>query len=143
WPICCQDHSLGLGTAALTSPSTDPLADTVVRRALAAGIGVVDNAPMYGCGDTEVALGAALPTDASITLSTKVGRVIRLFASGKHPQTCLTFTRCHSRRTHFDWRHTRRGGSRRRQVSTPDRRRYPRDRTRWRNGVESRRYRGS
>src|SRR5690606_29816764 len=93
----------GLGTAALSSPSTEPLAETV-RRALAAGIGVADTAPMYGCGDAEVALGAALPTDASVTLSTKVGRVIRPFASGETSADVPdVHTTRHSRRTHFDF----------------------------------------
>ncbi|MEP7189992.1 MAG: aldo/keto reductase, partial [Roseiflexaceae bacterium] len=76
-----QVSKLGLGTAPLTGkngsiPAVQSIA--TVRAALAAGVTLIDTAPLYGAGRSEQRVGDALqgvPRD-SYVLSTKVGRLI-------------------------------------------------------------------
>lgn len=96
---------LGLGTAALVRGDAPPgaLAATV-SRAREAGIGYVDTAPMYGCGDAERTLGDALDPEASVSLSTKVGRVIRPLGPGEDAASVPpVHTTRHGERTVFDF----------------------------------------
>jgi D-threo-aldose 1-dehydrogenase len=77
---------LGLGASAiggLFAPVTDDEALSVVRRTLELGIRYVDTAPLYGLGASERRVGAALAgwPRASVSLSTKVGRLVR-----EHPR---------------------------------------------------------
>ena len=73
---------LGLGTAPLGSmyrPISQDLAGAVVEYALDHGIRFIDTAPLYGSGQSERYLGAALaqvPRDRYI-LSSKVGRLVQ------------------------------------------------------------------
>jgi D-threo-aldose 1-dehydrogenase len=73
---------LGLGTAPLGNwhtPTSDEQAVAVVRAALAAGMNLVDSAPLYGAGLAERRLGAAiadLPRER-VVISTKVGRLVQ------------------------------------------------------------------
>jgi D-threo-aldose 1-dehydrogenase len=72
---------LGLGTGPLSGKNGSiPEAQSVetVRTALAAGVSLIDTAPLYGAGRNEQRLGIALqgvPRD-SYVLSTKVGRLV-------------------------------------------------------------------
>ena len=72
---------LGIGTAphgGLYSVVTEEMAVGAVRAALEAGYNYIDTAPLYGYGQAEMYLSAALadvPRD-SYVLSTKVGRVL-------------------------------------------------------------------
>ena len=69
---------LGIGTAAignLYARVSDADAEGVIRAALDAGITYFDTAPHYGFGLAERRLGEALG-DASVLISTKVGRVL-------------------------------------------------------------------
>lgn len=72
---------LGLGCAAiggLYGDIPDDQAVAVVRRALSLGLNLLDTAPLYGAGKSELRLGQALagvPRD-SYVLSSKVGRVL-------------------------------------------------------------------
>jgi D-threo-aldose 1-dehydrogenase len=73
---------LGLGTAplgGLFAPVAEADAIAVVERALAAGIRLVDTAPLYGYGVAEERVGRVLAREPreSFLLSTKVGRLIR------------------------------------------------------------------
>jgi D-threo-aldose 1-dehydrogenase len=76
-----QVSKLGLGTAPLTGKNGSiPEAQSVatIRAALAAGVTLIDTAPLYGAGRSEQRLGIALqgvPRD-SYVLSTKVGRLV-------------------------------------------------------------------
>ena len=78
---------LGLGTAPLAGlyePVDDDTAQAVVGRAWELGIRYFDTAPYYGSGLAERRLGEALrgrPRD-ELTVSTKVGRLLRPDASG-------------------------------------------------------------
>jgi D-threo-aldose 1-dehydrogenase len=73
---------LGLGTAPLGNwhtPTSDEQAVAVVRAALAAGMNLVDTAPLYGAGLAEQRVGAAiadLPRE-KVIISTKVGRLVQ------------------------------------------------------------------
>jgi len=73
---------LGLGGAPLATifwGNTDEQARSTVERALGRGIRLFDTAPLYGLGESERRLGAVLRgvERDSITLATKVGRLIR------------------------------------------------------------------
>ena len=73
---------LGLGTAPLQNKDTapdDPQRLETVRYALAQGINLIDTAPLYGAGKSEICLSIALadiPRD-SYVLSSKVGRLVQ------------------------------------------------------------------
>ena len=72
---------LGIGTAphgGLYSPVTEEMAVGAVRGALEAGCNYVDTAPLYGYGQAEIYLSAALAKEAPRrpVVSTKVGRVL-------------------------------------------------------------------
>src|SRR5690606_4159210 len=93
----------GLGTSTLASPSAHALGEAVAH-AVEAGVGFVDTAPMYGCGDAERALGAAPALEASVTLSTKVGRIVRPLEAGESPAAVPpVHTTRHGNRTEFDF----------------------------------------
>src|SRR4051812_37335789 len=72
---------LGLGTAPLVGKNGSIPADqsvATIRAALAAGVTLIDTAPLYGAGRSEQRVGDALqgvPRD-SYVLSTKVGRLV-------------------------------------------------------------------
>ena len=72
---------LGLGTAPLVGNNGSIPADqsvATIRAALAAGVTLIDTAPLYGAGRSEQRVGLALqgvPRD-SYVLSTKVGRLV-------------------------------------------------------------------
>jgi D-threo-aldose 1-dehydrogenase len=85
---------LSLGTAPLGNlfrAVTDREAAAVVAAALEAGIGYIDTAPHYGLGLAEERLGRALAESpvkspvkrADLTLSTKVGRLLRPLEPGE------------------------------------------------------------
>jgi D-threo-aldose 1-dehydrogenase len=81
---------LSLGTAPLGNlfrAVTDQEAAAVVAAALDAGIGYIDTAPHYGLGLAEERLGRALAESpvkrADLTLSTKVGRLLRPLEAGE------------------------------------------------------------
>src|SRR3954471_10202397 len=81
---------LGLGCATLGGRRVDiarQTAEAIVAAAWEAGVGYVDTAPVYGVGQAEPAVGAALrerPRDDWV-LSTKVGRLLRPNRTGVHP----------------------------------------------------------
>lgn len=76
-----QVTRVGLGTAPignLYAPISDEQAVSVVKAALAAGVNLVDTAPLYGAGVSERRVGAALrdvPRER-VVISTKVGRLV-------------------------------------------------------------------
>lgn len=73
---------LGFGSAALGNlyrAVTDDAAAAAMRAAFEAGIGYVDTAPHYGQGLSERRVGRAV-AEQEVTLSTKVGRVLRPIA---------------------------------------------------------------
>jgi D-threo-aldose 1-dehydrogenase len=81
---------LSLGTAPLGNlfrAVTDQEAAAVVAAALDAGIGYIDTAPHYGLGLAEERIGRALAESAvkraDLTLSTKVGRLLRPLGPGE------------------------------------------------------------
>lgn len=79
---------LGFGSAPLASafwgnePAT---AVAAARAALDAGIGLFDTAPLYGAGEAEERVGAALEEypDADVVVATKVGRTLVTGAGGE------------------------------------------------------------
>lgn len=76
--------ALGLGTATLAGifqavPETE--ARAIITAALSAGISYLDTAPFYGHGLSEHRVGATLREQRSVTLSTKVGRLMRAGAA--------------------------------------------------------------
>jgi D-threo-aldose 1-dehydrogenase len=79
---------LGLGTAPLGNLFTEVAeadAEAAVRAALAAGVTLVDTAPLYGLGLAERRLGrvlGGLPRE-SFVLSTKAGRLLRPLREGE------------------------------------------------------------
>ncbi len=71
-----QVTELGLGGFQFTSQFSVPRAEAyaILDHAFAAGINLVDTAPMYGCGESEELVGRALErTDSQVIVSTKVG----------------------------------------------------------------------
>lgn len=67
---------LGLGTYQLTSQFGVPRSEArgILDRAIAAGVNLIDTAPLYGAGESEELTGAALArTTRTIYLSTKIG----------------------------------------------------------------------
>lgn len=87
--------TLGLGCAPLGNlyqPIADDDAVAVVRAAYDAGVRLFDTAPLYGHGLSERRLGAALasmPRD-TVTVSTKVGRLLVPDAPGETVETIFT-----------------------------------------------------
>lgn len=89
--------TLGLGCAPignLYEPVTDDEARAVVAGAYDAGIRYFDTAPLYGHGLSERRLGAALAgmPRASLTVSTKVGRVLVSNTTGEVDETIFADT---------------------------------------------------
>lgn len=71
---------LGLGCASLAGifrPVPEAEARNTIAEALVAGIGYVDTAPFYGHGLSERLVGDGLRGKVGITLSSKVGRLLR------------------------------------------------------------------
>lgn len=83
---------LGLGTVPLAgfgAPCSNRTFEDVVLAAVQAGFGYLDTAPMYGSGRGEVTLGHIIRTHGlrnKITLSTKVGRLLRRKGAGTDEQ---------------------------------------------------------
>ena len=70
---------VGIGTTPLGNlfrPMDDGEARATLDRALAAGMGLVDTAPVYGAGLAERRVGDAVRGRPGVTLSTKVGRLL-------------------------------------------------------------------
>jgi D-threo-aldose 1-dehydrogenase len=80
--------ALGLGTAPLGNmhaPLSDADARATVRHAATLGVRYFDTAPLYGLGLAEQRVGAALSGEASVILSTKVGRLLEPRGPGEAP----------------------------------------------------------
>jgi D-threo-aldose 1-dehydrogenase len=81
--------ALGLGAAPLGNmhaPLTEAEAQATVRRALTLGVRYFDTAPLYGLGLAEQRVGAALSSEPSVILSTKVGRLLQPRGPGEAPE---------------------------------------------------------
>ena len=74
--------TLGFGASGIAKTARED-ATPIVHAALAAGLDHVDTAPFYGLGESERRLAPALAaTGHPFTLSTKVGRLIRIGSDG-------------------------------------------------------------
>jgi D-threo-aldose 1-dehydrogenase len=78
---------LGLGTAPMASVfwgNEETIAIDAARRALDAGVTFVDTAPLYGLGEAEHRLGAALRAGRfGVVIATKVGRLLEVGPDGE------------------------------------------------------------